>query len=116
MKGVRERGSDRTNLSRATRFRQDGAERRHHTLRHCERSEANPDCHPGTTLDCFVAALLAMTAASIRREAIQQPVAAGALQVGLRAAAIRAARGMRAVPRFRRLVIAQALTIGMAHD
>src|SRR3954453_14977871 len=57
-----------------------------------------------------------MTAASIRREAIEQAVAAGALQIGLRAAAIGAARGMRAVPRFRRLVIAQALTIGMAHD
>src|SRR4051812_23687346 len=102
MEGVRERGSDRTNLSRATRFRQDGAERRHHMLCHCERSEAIQTVTPGGTLDCFVAALLAMTEASIRREAIQQAVAAGALQIGLRAAAVGAARGMRAVPRFRR--------------
>ena len=36
--------------------------------------------------------------ASVRREAIHQPVAAGALQVGLRAATIRAARRMRRVP------------------
>ena len=39
---------------------------------------------------------------SVRRETVEQPVAAGALQVVLRAAAIRAARGMRGVPGFRR--------------
>ena len=39
---------------------------------------------------------------SVRREAIEQAVAAGALEVGLRAAAVRAARGMRGVPGFRR--------------
>src|SRR5258708_16362287 len=52
----------------------------------------------------------------VRREAIQQAVAAGALEVGLRAAAIRPARGMRTVPGFRRIVVAQADAVGMTHD
>ena len=50
----------------------------------------------------------------VRREAVQQAVAAGALEVGLRAAAIRPARGMRAVPGFRGVVVAQADAVGMA--
>ena len=37
---------------------------------------------------------------SVRRKTVQQPVAAGALEIGLRTAAIRAARGMRRVPGF----------------
>src|SRR5262245_16354652 len=52
--------------------------------------------------------------ASIRREAVEQAVAAGALQVGLAAAAIRPARGVRRVPRFRRVVVAQPLPVVMA--
>src|SRR6266481_4149886 len=50
----------------------------------------------------------------VRREAIQQAVAAGALEVGLRAAAIRPARGMRTVPGFRRVIVAQADAVGMS--
>src|SRR6202035_2474567 len=51
---------------------------------------------------------------SIRREAIKQPVAAGAPEVGLRAAAIRAARGVRAVPGVRSIIFAQAHAVDMA--
>ncbi len=50
----------------------------------------------------------------IGREAIKQAVAAGALEIRLRAAAIRPARGMRAIPGFRRIVVAQSDAIGMA--
>src|SRR5882672_6764246 len=49
----------------------------------------------------------------VRRETIKQRVAAGALEVGLRAAAVRLARGVRAVPGFRGVVIAQANAVGM---
>src|SRR5205085_7139199 len=52
--------------------------------------------------------------ASVRGEAIQQPVAAGALQVGLAAAAVRSARGMRGVPRQHRRGVVEALAIVMA--
>src|SRR5579871_6632421 len=45
---------------------------------------------------------------SIRRETVEQAVAAGAPQVRLRAAAIRPARGMRGVPGLRRVIVAQA--------
>ena len=45
---------------------------------------------------------------------VAQAVAAGGLQAGLRAAAIRTARRMRRVPRFRCIVIAQADAVGMA--
>src|SRR5580700_8941746 len=45
----------------------------------------------------------------IDRETIEQPVAAGTAQVGLAAAAVGAARRMRGIPRFRRVVVAQAL-------
>src|SRR5436309_101927 len=50
----------------------------------------------------------------IRGEAIEQAVAAGAAQIGLAATAVRAARGMRRVPRFRGIVVAQALAVMMA--
>src|SRR6266478_5856676 len=50
----------------------------------------------------------------IDRKAIEQPVAAGAAQIGLAAAAIGAARGMRGVPRFRRVIVAQAFAVGVA--
>src|SRR5437764_8772361 len=50
---------------------------------------------------------------SVRREAIEQPVTAGALQIGLRAAAVRAARRVRGVPGFRGVIVTQAHTIGM---
>src|SRR5260370_33210887 len=48
-------------------------------------------------------------------ETLQQAVAAGALEVGLRAAAIRPARGMRTVPGFRGVIVAQADAVGMTH-
>src|SRR6266700_3088184 len=51
---------------------------------------------------------------SVRREAIHQAVAAGGLQVGLRAAAIGAARGVRGIPGFRGLVVAQAEPVDMS--
>jgi diguanylate cyclase (GGDEF)-like protein len=53
---------------------------------------------------------------SIRRETIHQAVAAGALEIGLRAAAIRSARGMRAVPGFRRVIVAQSDAVGMTDE
>src|SRR5690242_5069528 len=53
-------------------------------------------------------------AASVRREAVEQAVATGALQVGLRTTAFRSARGMRRVPGFRGVVVAKSLTVGMA--
>src|SRR5260370_26575869 len=65
-------------------------------------------------MDCFAA--LAMTGGtSVRRKAIKQAVAAGALEVGLRAAAVRSARRMRAVPGFRRIIVAQSDAVGMTH-
>src|SRR5712671_5809042 len=51
----------------------------------------------------------------VRRETIQQAVAAGTLEVGLRAAAIRPARRMRTVPGFRRIIVAQTDAVGMTH-
>src|SRR5258707_4528304 len=51
----------------------------------------------------------------VRRETIKQAVAAGALEVGLRAAAVRSARRMRAVPGFRGVIVAQSDAVGMTH-
>src|ERR1700737_4649144 len=64
---------------------------------------SGPSDHPGMTT-------------SVRRETIQQAVAAGALEIGLRAAAIRPARGMRAVPGFRGVIVAEPNAVGVAHD
>src|SRR3989442_1557790 len=50
----------------------------------------------------------------LRGEAVEQAVAAGTLQIVLTAAPVRAARGMRRVPRLRRIVVAQALPVMMA--
>src|SRR5258707_1635835 len=50
----------------------------------------------------------------IRREAVHQPVAAGALEIGLRAAAVGSARRVRRVPGFRGVVVAQANAVDMA--
>src|SRR5207244_2955601 len=47
----------------------------------------------------------------VRREAVEQSVAAGAAQVCLAAAAVRAARRMRRIPRTRRRIVAQSFTI-----
>src|SRR5215831_3292317 len=47
---------------------------------------------------------------------IEQAVAAGAAQIGLAAAAVRAARGVRGVPRFRGVVVAQPLPVDVADD
>jgi hypothetical protein len=52
--------------------------------------------------------------ASVRRETVQQAVTAGASEIGLRATALRPARGMRTVPGFRRIIVAQPDAIGMA--
>src|SRR5437764_10946935 len=52
--------------------------------------------------------------ASVRREAIEQAVAAGAAQVGLAAAAVVAARGMRGVPGFRLDGVGQAFAVDVA--
>src|SRR5450631_4348270 len=49
----------------------------------------------------------------IRREAVHQAVAAGALEVRLRAAALRPARGMRGIPGFRGVVVAQSDAVDM---
>src|SRR5471032_2571346 len=51
---------------------------------------------------------------SIRREAIHQAVTAGAFEIGLRAAAVGPARGMRRVPGFRGVVVAKANAVGMS--
>src|SRR5215813_8666457 len=81
-------------------------------------------------MDAFLSLIAAITNASnnrsrltsraspsIHREAIQQAVAAGALEVGLRAAAFAAirggARGVRRIPRFRGVVIAQPDAVGV---
>src|SRR5882757_32935 len=50
---------------------------------------------------------------SVGREAIHQAVAAGALEVVLRTAAIGATRGMRRVPGFRGVIVAQADAVDM---
>src|SRR5262249_49619575 len=50
----------------------------------------------------------------MRREAVEQPVAAGALEIVLAAAAVRAARRVRGVPRLRGVVVAQTLSVVMA--
>src|SRR6266436_9136036 len=50
----------------------------------------------------------------LRGEAVEEAVAAGALQITLAAAAVRAARGMRRVPGLRHVVVAQALPVGVA--
>src|SRR5258705_11596037 len=57
----------------------------------------------------------APNATLVRRKTIKQAVAAGALEVGLRAAAVRSARRMRAVPGFRRIIVAQSDAVGMTH-
>src|SRR5215470_8656349 len=49
-----------------------------------------------------------------RGEAIEQAIASGALEIVLTAAAVRAARGVRRVPRLRCVVVAQTLAIVMA--
>src|SRR3954454_2732826 len=54
---------------------------------------------------------VSQSADSVRREAVEQPVAAGAAQVGLAAAAVGSARGMRRIPRARRRVVTQSLAI-----
>src|SRR2546426_431274 len=50
----------------------------------------------------------------LRGEAVEEAVAAGALQIALAAAAVRAAGGMRRVPGLRHVVVAQALPVGVA--
>src|SRR5271166_2449710 len=61
--------------------------------------------------------------ALIRRAAVPppprrptKPTAAGAAEVGLTAAAVGAARGVRGVPRMRRLVVAQALPVDVSDN
>src|SRR4051812_8968708 len=54
------------------------------------------------------------TTVLIRGEAVQQPVAAGAAQIGLVAAALRAARGVRRVPRSRGRVVVRPPAVMMA--
>src|SRR5262249_47765189 len=51
---------------------------------------------------------------SVCGEAVEQAGAAGRAQVGLAAAAFRAARGMRGVPGLRWLVVAQALAVDVS--
>src|SRR5205085_8189086 len=50
----------------------------------------------------------------VRREAVEQSVAAGAAQVGLAAAAVRTTRRMRRIPRAGGHVVAQSLAVDMA--
>src|ERR1700738_3789877 len=51
---------------------------------------------------------------SVGGKTVQQAVAAGGLEIRLRAAALGAARGMRGVPRLRSIVVAQALAVDVA--
>src|SRR5690242_18341348 len=51
--------------------------------------------------------------ASVRREAVEQTVAAGGAEIRLAAAAVGSARGMRRIPRLRGLVVAQPLAVDM---
>src|SRR5215467_15028647 len=48
------------------------------------------------------------------RDAVEEAVTSSALQIVLAAAAVRPARGMRRVPRLRRVVVAQSLPVVMA--
>src|ERR1041384_2646825 len=57
---------------------------------------------------------LALSLSLVAGEAVEQPVAAGAAQIALAAAAVRTARGMRRVPRLRCIVVTQALPVDMA--
>src|SRR6266850_2348849 len=50
----------------------------------------------------------------LRGEAVEQAIAAGTLQIVLTAAPVGSARGMRRVPRLRRIVVTQALPVMMA--
>src|SRR6185437_16635743 len=52
--------------------------------------------------------------ASVRRKTVHQAIAAGAPEVGLGTAALRPPREMRAVPGFRRVIVARSLAVGMA--
>src|SRR6516162_9538718 len=65
-------------------------------------------CRPGPHRKACKAALLG-------GEAIEQPVAAGAAQVGLATAAIGPARGMRWIPRPRCRIVAQSFAVDMAN-
>ena len=51
---------------------------------------------------------------SVGREAVEQPIAAGAPQVGLCAATARPARGMRGIPRLRRRLLVQSHAVVVA--
>src|SRR5262249_47243998 len=53
---------------------------------------------------------------SVRRKTIKQPVAACASEIGLGAAALGTAGWMRGIPGFRRVVVPQTHSIGMADD
>src|ERR1041384_8733615 len=55
-----------------------------------------------------------MAKPSLTREAVEQSVTAGALQVRLAASAARPARGVRGIPRQHRRRIVEALTVMMA--
>src|SRR5262245_32962857 len=52
---------------------------------------------------------------SLRREAVEQPVATRARQVGLAASAVRSARGMRGIPRQHGRRGIEALAVVMSH-
>src|SRR6476619_6551611 len=96
-----------TNWKRRDSIRSFRGDAKHRTrnleIRRCAIAHlrSGPSDHPGMTT-------------SVRREAVQQSVAAGALEVVLRAATVGAARGMRRVPRLRRVVVTQANAIGVA--
>src|SRR6266851_6958862 len=70
---------------------------------------------PGLTAEVDTA-LSESAGALIDGEAIEQAVASGAAQIGLAATAVGAAGGMRRIPRLRRIVVAQALPVGVADD
>jgi hypothetical protein len=56
---------------------------------------------------------LLTTVSLVDGKAVEQPIATRAAQVGLRAAAVRTARGMRRVPRPNGFVVAWALQVGV---
>src|SRR5215472_12585231 len=81
-------------------------------------SAPDPESRDSQVRNCapwFASARRPGMTSSVHSEAIEQAVTAGALEVILRAAAVRSARGMRRVPRLRRIVVAQALAVGMAN-
>src|SRR4029450_11365194 len=87
----------------------------------CDQREAREDHAPlgveAKALGCgqplVISGLTTDEGRLLRDEAVEEAVAAGALQIVLTAAPVRPARGMRRVPGLRRVVVAQPLPVVM---